>query len=225
MGKSIECKGLIFDLDGTLVDSGEVVEKVWKMFADRYGFDFEKQVLPICHGRPAKYPLKELLPRVTEEEMDAVEDEFNAIEMTMLEELKPIRGADILLPILPPGKWAIATSGDNNLASGRLKSAGLPIPKHFVTAGMYKNSKPHPDPFLMAAQSLGFEPEDCIVFEDSPAGIEGAKTAGCTVIGINLVEAAKKVSKPDYVINDMTEIRVSYEKDSFKIEFLKTIRR
>lgn len=218
--KSIKCKGLIFDLDGTLVDSGEVVEKVWKMFADRYGFDFEKQVLPICHGRPAKYPLKELKPDVTEEEMEAVEEEFSALEMTMFEGLKPIKGADKLLQTLPIERWAIATSGTHPLASGRLKASGVPIPKHFVTAGMYKNSKPFPDPFLMAADFLGFEPKDCVVFEDSPAGIEGAKTAGSTVIGINLVAAAKKVSKPDFIINDMTEISVTYSDGYFKIEFL-----
>lgn len=220
MREFIECKGLIFDLDGTLVDSGEVVERVWKMFADRYGFDFEKQVLPICHGRPAKYPLKELMPSICEKEMEAMEEEFSEIEMTMLEGLKPIRGADKLLLTLPIERWAIATSGVHDLASGRLKSAGVPIPKHFVTAGMYKNSKPHPDPFLMAADLLRLAPKDCVVFEDSPAGIEGALQAGCKVIGINLVEAARKISKPDYVINNMTEIRVSYGNDSFKIEFL-----
>ena len=216
----IKCKGLIFDLDGTLVDSGEVVEKVWKMFADRYGFDFEKQVLPICHGRPAKYPLKELMPSVTEEEMESMEEEFGSIEMTMLEGLKPIKGADRILQSLPFDRWAIATSGVYPLASGRLKASGLPLPRHFVTAEMYKNAKPSPDPFLKAAELLGFAPNDCVVFEDSPAGIEGAKKAGSTVIGINLVAAAKKVSNPDFVINDMTEIKVTNLNGQLAIELL-----
>lgn len=218
--KTIKCKAIIFDLDGTLVDSGECVEKVWKIFADRYGFDFEKQVLPICHGRPAKYPLKELRPNTTEEEMEAMEDEFGALEMTMLEGLKPIKDADKLLMTLPPDKWAIATSGTYPLASGRLKASGLPLPKCFVTAGMYRNSKPHPDPFLLAAKLLGFDPKDCVVFEDSPAGIEGAKAAGTKVIGINMVAAAKKVSKPDFVINDMTEVSITCSNGLLTIEFI-----
>ncbi len=214
----VKCKAIIFDLDGTLVDSGEVVEKVWKMFADRYGFDFEKQVLPICHGRPAKYPLKELMPCVTEQEMDAMEKEFGGIEMTMLEGLKPIKGADKLLPCLPPDKWAIATSGTYPLASGRLKTSGLPIPIHFVTAEMYEKAKPFPDPFLKAAELMQVDPKDCVVFEDSPAGIEGAKTAGATVIGINMVDAAKKNSKPDFIINDMNEVSVRCSGGSLIIE-------
>ena len=217
--KIIKCKAVIFDLDGTLVDSGEAVEKVWKIFADRYHLDFEKQVLPICHGRPAKYPLKELRPETTEEEMEVMEKEFGAIEMTMLDGLKPIKGADTLLSLLPEDKWAIATSGTYPLASARLKASGLPFPKHFVTAGMYKNSKPHPEPFLKAAELLKLDPKDCVVFEDSAAGIEGAAAAGTKVIGVNMTTSAKKDSKPDYIINDMTEVSIICSNGILTINF------
>lgn len=216
----IETKALIFDLDGTLVDFGEVVEKVWKMYADKYGFDFEKQVLPICHGRPAKYPLKELRPDTTEAEMEAMEEEFGAIEMKMLDGLKPIRGADLLLKTLPQGRWAIATSGTYPLASGRLVASGLPLPVHFVTAEMYTNAKPHPEPFLKAAELLKTDPSECLVFEDSPAGIEGAKKAGAKVVGINMVDEARRISRPDFIIKDMTCIRVNFSNNLFRIQFL-----
>lgn len=216
---TIKCKAIIFDLDGTLVDSGECVEKVWKIFADKYGLDFEKQVLPICHGRPAKYPLKELRPNITDEELQVMENEFCEIEMTMLEGLKPIKGADKILLALPQDRWAIATSGTNELASGRLRASGLPIPKYFVTAEMVKKAKPHPDPFLKAANLMKIDPSECVIFEDSPAGIEGGKIAGATVIGINMTNTARKTSKPDFIINDMTEVSIIYSNDILTIFF------
>lgn len=204
----LSCKYLIFDLDGTLVDSGDVVERVWKIFSDRFGFDFEKDVLPICHGRPAKYPLMELMPTITQKEIDDVEKEFGEMEISMIDGLLPIKGAYEFLKSIPCGRWAIATSCSKKLALARLKGAGLPIPKILVTAEMVEKAKPFPDPFLKAAELLEVSPSDCVVFEDSPAGISSGKSAGAVVIGINMTDIAKKVSSPDFSINNMSEVRI-----------------
>jgi len=204
----LSCKCLIFDLDGTLVDSGDVVERVWKVFADRFGFNFEKEVLPICHGRPAKYPLIELIPTITQKEIEKVEREFEEMELGMTDGLLPIEGAHEFLKSIPYDKWAIATSCSKELALARIKSVGLQLPKILVTADMVTNAKPFPEPFIKAAELLGVPPSDCIVFEDSPAGISAGKSAGAVVIGINMTDTAKKISSPDFSINNMSEVQI-----------------
>ncbi len=213
----LSCKYLIFDLDGTLVDSGDVVEKVWKIFSDRFGFDFEKDVLPICHGRPAKYPLMELMPTITQKEIDDVEKEFGEMEINMIDGLLPIKGAREFLTSIPCDRWAIATSCSKKLALARLKGAGLPVPKILVTAEMVEKAKPFPDPFLKAAELLEVSPSDCVVFEDSPAGISAGKSAGAVVIGINMTDTAKKISFPDFSINNMGEVRIETAGGKLKI--------
>lgn len=203
---TIKCKAIVFDLDGTLVDSGDVVEKAWEQFAIANGFDFKEEVLPILHGRPAIATIKDLLPGKSIEELRALEGQLTAMELNLLDGLKPIVGADKLLALLPENSWGIATSGIFKLASGRLLSAGLPLPKVMVTADVTKNPKPHPEPFLKAMEELGYEPHECVVFEDSPAGIRGALASGATVVAINLNETVARELNPHLNIIDLSAI-------------------
>jgi sugar-phosphatase len=81
-------------------------------------------------------------------------------------------------------KWAIATSGTHTIAELRLISCALPIPEVFVTSELVKNGKPNAEPFLLAVTQLVVNPQDCLVFEDSDAGITSAIAAGCDVVVI-----------------------------------------
>ena len=87
-------------------------------------------------------------------------------------------GAVELVRSIPQGRWGVVTSGTRLLASARLRFCGLPIPEVLVTADEVSNGKPHPEPYLKGAERLGFEPEECLVIEDAPAGIQAATSGG-----------------------------------------------
>lgn len=95
-----------------------------------------------------------------------------------------IEGAQALLDGLPSPRWAIVTSCPLRLAKLLLERAGLPRPAVVISADDVRRGKPAPDGYVLAAQSLGFEPEQCLVVEDSAHGIAAGKAAGMDVINV-----------------------------------------
>jgi sugar-phosphatase len=174
----VTCSGLLFDLDGVLVDSTPAVARVWSKWALRHGFDPEETVRR-AHGRPSLETVRELLPNsdyVAENEVvlrGEIEDTAGVV---------PLPGARELLDSLPPGRWAIVTSCSRPLAEVRLKAAGLPIPRRLLTSDDVKNGKPDPEPYRKGAALLGFPAPKCLVFEDAPAGVRAGKAAGGLVV-------------------------------------------
>jgi sugar-phosphatase len=96
----------------------------------------------------------------------------------------PLAGAARLLEVLPAEGWGIATSGSRTAASARLRRAGLPVPPVLVCAEDVARGKPSPEVYLLAASRLGAAPSECLVLEDAPAGIEAARAAGMSVVGL-----------------------------------------
>ena len=103
-------------------------------------------------------------------------------EIEDVEGIEAIEGAKTFLASLPPDRWAIVTSSPRKLALRRLEAAGLRPPPVFVTGEDVEHGKPAPDCFLLAAKRLGQKIEDCLVFEDAPAGIQAAEAAGAAVV-------------------------------------------
>ena len=174
----VSCRGLLFDLDGVLVDSTPAVARVWTRWALEHGLDPEATVR-LAHGRPSITTIGELLPHA-----DA-ETENGKVEQGEIEDLEgliPLPGTRELLNSLPADLWAIVTSCTRRLAETRIKAAGLPIPERMITSSDIKFGKPNPEPYLKGAALLGVPAEDCAVFEDAPAGIRAGKAAGATVI-------------------------------------------
>ena len=101
----------------------------------------------------------------------------------------PIEGALAFLSALPSDRWAIVTSATHDLAMARLGAAGITPPAVFVTGEQVTRGKPCPDGFLLAAQKLGCDPRDCLIFEDAPAGIEAAEAAGGAVAVVSATHA------------------------------------
>jgi sugar-phosphatase len=178
--KRFECSAIIFDLDGVLVDSTAFVEQQWRRWASARGLRAEP-FLRVCHGRRAVETIRLAAPHLdAEAEVRAFVPQGDAEE----EPIAPGEGAAHLLRSLPPGTWGVATSGLRASAADRLRRAGLPLPAILVCAEDVAHGKPNPDAYLIAAGLLEVPPISCLVIEDSPAGVEGARAAGMPVIGL-----------------------------------------
>src|SRR2546421_2665390 len=170
----IRCRGVLFDLDGVLVDSTPAVARVWAWWAREHGFEPD-EVVRKAHGRPSIATISELLPQADH----AAEDrEVERREIADIEGVVPLPGSMELLQALPIECWAIVTSCTRALAAVRIGAAGLPKPKHLVTSTDVQHGKPDPEPYLKSAQILGVRAGDFLVVEDAPAGIRAGEAGG-----------------------------------------------
>lgn len=176
----------LFDMDGTILSSIAAAERAWTTWATRHGLDIPS-FLPTIHGVRASETIRGLdLPGI---DLQAEVDWLTQAEMDDVEGIEPIIGAAAFLAALPADRWAIVTSAPRALAIRRIEAAGLPLPPMMVAGDDIANGKPAPDCFLLAARQLGFAPQDCLVFEDSPAGIRAAEAAGMPVLVISAFHA------------------------------------
>jgi sugar-phosphatase len=178
--KRFECRAVLFDLDGVLVDSTRYIEDQWRRWATAKGLAPEP-FLRVCHGRRAVETIRLAAPHLDAEAEVAA---FTPEESPDDYELVPVDGAPRLLHTLPAGSWAVATSGSRAVATERLRRAGLPAPKVLICAEDVLHGKPAPDVYLMAAADLGVPPSECLVVEDAPAGIQAARAAGMVVVAL-----------------------------------------
>lgn len=200
----IRCRGVLFDLDGVLVDSTPAVARVWAGWARQHGFDPD-EVVRNAHGRPSIATIRELLPDA-DHEAENREVERREIEDT--EGVIPLPGAMELLHAIPPERWAIVTSCTRPLAFVRIGAAGLPKPKNLVTASDVLRGKPDPEPYLNGARLLGVPPSDCIVIEDAPAGIRAGKASGARVLALRTTagDAELREAGADWIVDDCSEL-------------------
>jgi mannitol-1-/sugar-/sorbitol-6-phosphatase len=201
---SIRCRGVLFDLDGVLVDSTPAVARVWSGWARAHGFDPD-EVVKKAHGRPSIATIRELLPGADH----AAEDrEVERREIADIEGVVPLPGAVELLQALPRDRWAIVTSCTRSLAHVRIRAAGLPEPTHLVTSNDVKRGKPDPEPYLKGAQLLGVPTSECIVIEDAPAGIRAGKTAGARVLALRTTasDAELQQAGADWIVDDCAKL-------------------
>jgi mannitol-1-/sugar-/sorbitol-6-phosphatase len=181
---TIQCGGLLFDLDGVLADSTPAVARVWTIFANKHGFDAQETVRR-AHGRPSIATIRELLPNANHNAENAV---LERMEIEDIADVVALPGAAELLHALPADKWTVVTSCTRALALVRLRAAGLQPPAQMVTSNDIVNGKPSPEPYLKGAELLGLAAADCVVVEDAPAGIRSGKAAGARVIALQTTE-------------------------------------
>jgi sugar-phosphatase len=202
----IQCRAVLFDLDGVLVDSTPAAARVWTGWALEHGFDPDS-VVRMAHGRTSLATIRELLPKADH----AAEDrDVERREIEDVADVVPLPGALDLLQSLPVDRWAVVTSGTRPLAEVRIRAAGLPLPKHFVTATDITHSKPHPEPYLLGAGSVGSSPRDCVVIEDAPSGIRSGKSAGARVLALRttMPELELVTAGADWIIENCASLSV-----------------
>ncbi|WP_336645929.1 HAD-IA family hydrolase [Microbacterium sp. USHLN186] len=204
MPTTMHARAVLLDMDGTLVDSTAVVERLWLEWARPHGLD-PARVLETVHGRQGHQSMAILLPEREHAINLRENDEMLARESGDVDGVVEIAGAAALLAALRERPHAIVTSANVPLMTARMRAAGLTVPKLAITAESVSASKPHPEGFLAAASALGVEPKDCVVFEDSEAGVQAGLAAGMRVIGVG---AAAAGFGPTYAVADLTHISV-----------------
>ncbi|MDN5760918.1 MAG: HAD-IA family hydrolase [Microlunatus sp.] len=165
---------VIFDMDGTLIDSTPAVVRAWTTWAIEHGVTADE--LAGHHGMPSARVVSKLLP---DHRHEAAIDRINELEIDDVADIVVLPGAVEALAALRTSRNAIATSCTLSLAKARIAAAELVPPSILVTADQVAHGKPAPDPFLLAAARLGVAPERCLVVEDAPAGLTAAEAAGC----------------------------------------------
>ncbi|MGX1561726.1 HAD-IA family hydrolase [Streptomyces sp. NPDC055506] len=200
----LTARALLLDMDGTLVNSDAAVERVWRRWAERHGLDGD-EVMKVVHGRQGYASMALLLPGRPMEQNYADNARMLAEETADTDGVVAIPGAPEFLASLRGLPHALVTSADVPLSTARMAAAGLEQPEVRVTAESVGASKPDPEGFLKGAAELGVAPADCVVFEDSGAGIAAGRAAGMTVVGVGPRAA---VHEPDVVVDDLTRVRV-----------------
>lgn len=187
--KRFERSAVLFDLDGVLVDSTAYVEQQWRRWASARGLRPEP-FLRVCHGRRALETIRMAAPDL---DAEAEVRAFVPSDEPETAPMGPLPGALRLLQAMPVRSWAVATSGVRRNAVARLLRAGLPVPPVLICAEDVTRGKPNPDAYLLAARELGLSPPDCLVVEDAPAGIQAARAAGMTVVGVTTTHRADQL--------------------------------
>jgi sugar-phosphatase len=186
-GRELAVDAVLFDMDGTIVDSIAATERIWSAFADEHG---ALHLLRIDHGRPAEYTIASFLPHLEGDDLHAVLLDQRAREARDLEGVHPIPGALELIAALHESgiPWGVVTSADAVLARARLGHCGIEPPMLVTRDDVYLG-KPDPEPFALGAHRLGRPPERCLVIEDAVPGVQSGRGAGCPTAGIGDIGA------------------------------------
>ncbi len=205
---------VLFDLDGTLVDSTASVMRNWRRIAAMLGRDGEDLVGDL-HGIPGRQVLRMIAPDLSEERVTELNQALIEGEIADTEDVTTTKGALQLVESVPADRWAIVTSGTRRLAQARLAAAGLPVPPILVTADDVQEGKPNPAPFLLAARHLGWPAGRCLVLEDAPAGITAARAAGCATLGVLTTFPALEGD----TVEDLTAVAIDVTADGLVVTY------
>jgi sugar-phosphatase len=204
----------LFDMDGTILTSIKAAERVWGQWARGHGLDVEA-FLPTIHGKRTEETIRALNLAGVDPVAEAAF--ITRAEIEDVAGIEAIRGAADFLASLPPERWAIVTSAPRLLAEARIAAAGLPMPGVLVAAEDVERGKPAPDPFLLGARKLGVAPGECLVFEDTLAGLQSAAAAGMASIVVTTTHAHPLETEVSAVL-DYEQLRAVQTPEGLRID-------
>ncbi|WP_293931651.1 HAD-IA family hydrolase [Iodobacter sp.] len=198
MNWQIECTAMLFDMDGTLVDSTPCIEGLWRRWAVRQHLDPD-YVMQHVHGRRGIETIALVAPHLDAAAEVAL---LLAEEARTLDGTVAIAGAAEFLALLHPEQWAVVTSAPRSIALAKLAYAGLPTPLHIISADDVSQGKPHPEAFLKGAALFNLAPQQCVAFEDALSGVQSAQAAGIPVIALTSSHSKAQLSHAAQVIDN-----------------------
>jgi glycerol 3-phosphatase-1 len=212
--------GLLFDFDGTIIDSTDAIVKHWHTIGAELGVD-PNVILTTSHGRRSIDVLKLYEP--SKANWDYVSKIEGHIPRTWGSDATETPGARKLLEVMERENvpWAVVTSGTRALISGWLDVMKLAEPRTMVVAEDVENGKPDPSCYLMGARKLGLEVgSEVLVIEDAPSGVRAGKAAGFKVLGLATTHSVESVREAgaDWVVRDLRSLGVSMEDRKVKVE-------
>ncbi|MGC4955364.1 HAD-IA family hydrolase [Actinomadura citrea] len=202
---TLPCAAVLFDVDGTLVDSTPLVERAGREWAAEYGIDPDA-FMSGAHGRRTSDRVAEFLPPERVREATA---RLDALEATSTDGIIALPGALELLTDLGGLPHAFVTSMDRAQLKVRTGVAGVPSPPVVVTAEDVADGKPDPSGYLQAARRLGVDPSACVVVEDAPAGIAAGRAAGATVLALVTSHPEESLAAAHHVVQDLSRVRAT----------------
>ena len=213
MSTTLQCQAILFDLDGVLVDSHLVVERTWHRWIERTGIN-ATDIVSRAHGRRSIETVREVAPQ-----LDA-DDEVRwlaSVELGDFNGIVALPGAASILGALREGEWAVVTSGGRELARRRLTHANLPVPDVLIAAEDVPVGKPAPDGYLMAANLLARDSSQCIVVEDTPAGIQAGRLSGARTIALTTTFPMTALASADVIVNNLSDLTLRRGNSGFTV--------
>ncbi|MGQ9365653.1 HAD family hydrolase [Azospirillum sp. ST 5-10] len=206
-------QAILFDMDGTLVDTTGPVERAWRGWAAHHGLDPDA-ILAVAHGRRTIETVRRFAPHGLdiEEEVRLLEDRYT----NDTEGVFAVPGAADLVRALPRHRWAVVTSAPRAMAQARIRQAGLPLPDTLIGGDDVRHGKPDPEGYRTAAARLGVLPRDTLVFEDAPPGLEAGHAAGAWVIAVATTLRPDELAA-DLCLPDLRAVRLRVDGDGLEI--------
>lgn len=237
--QSVPVDAVLFDMDGTLIDSTPALTAAWAEFAEKYNLDYE-HVINTCHGHRAVENMKRFIPSLSDAEAEAEGVNFENRIIDLAAEAKSkgsvdgqitaVPGAPNLIREIIAGRpesvqrhgWAIVTSAGKDYAEQVYETAAVSeAPDTFVTSDHVTHGKPDPQPYLMGASLVGADAKRCIVVEDAPAGAVAGKRAGAKVIGLRTThDESERLWDvgADYVVKDLSHVHARWEGEQLYVD-------
>ncbi|KDQ54820.1 hypothetical protein JAAARDRAFT_37928 [Jaapia argillacea MUCL 33604] len=228
---TLQVDAILFDMDGTLVDSTPGVMKAWATFAHDYALPSAAEVAHASHGRRLYDTLKEWCKIDDETKLQA--------EIVRFED-EVIKGGPVILPgalelinqiqslnEVSPSRWTIVTSATNVYTPKALAGCSIPFPPSgYVTSNDVSRGKPLPDPYLAGAKKVNIDPSKCLVIEDAPSGINSAHAAGSKSLAVCTSHSRKAIidskCNPDFIVEDLTRVSVKWVDGKLELDIDET---
>lgn len=235
--EKVEVDAILFDMDGTLIDSTPAVNATWREFAHQYNLDID-YVLQHSHGHRTVENLSRYIPTLRGKELDDEVVRFESRILVIAEENRrkaqqtgvddgtiiAMPGARELLTQINAGRdshperrqaWAIVTSATGAYAAKAYKAADAAAPPDtFVTSDLCSKGKPDPEPYLKGAELIDVKDMNrCIVVEDAPPGVLSGKRAGARVIGLKTTHDGQRMwdNGADWLVEDLSKVSASWD--------------